>query len=352
MATASSLTQSPLSWYDLAVEDSVVEKQRIARWDNIKFILIFLVVLGHMVDQDADLRLFQGVYAFIYAFHMPLFFFISGLFHKNEYVAQKFCTYVGIGYIYKFVLFSVRSLMGEEVELHLFRETGTPWFLFALGAFVVLTWLFRDVNPWYLMLIFVLIACFMGYDSTVGSKFVLSRIFYFYPYFLLGTVTDRRMLEHLAQQARFRIVGVLVILLWVLACGFFSEDIYTLCVLFKGVAIEEEALVSGIALMRMTCYGLAFVLGFSVICLVPTRKIPFVTVFGQRTLQVYFWHRPILYILVDSGLVIGLWESAGGIALYLFGALVLTYLLSFRVFSFPTQTIQWFGRSAAQERES
>lgn len=52
--------------------------------DNIKFILIFLVVFGHLIERYIDTNsTLMGVYMFIYLFHMPLFIFVSGLLSKN-----------------------------------------------------------------------------------------------------------------------------------------------------------------------------------------------------------------------------------------------------------------------------
>ncbi len=58
--------------------------------DIVKGIGIFLVVLGHqntILTQE------------IYSFHMPLFFFLSGIFHKNynsytEFINRKFKTLI------------------------------------------------------------------------------------------------------------------------------------------------------------------------------------------------------------------------------------------------------------------
>ena len=57
-------------------------KQRIAWIDNLKAFLILLVVLGHCI-QDSGLGDDSLLYRFIYSFHMPLFFAVSG------YVSQR-----------------------------------------------------------------------------------------------------------------------------------------------------------------------------------------------------------------------------------------------------------------------
>ena len=42
--------------------------------DNIKVVLIFLVVFGHLIERYIDTsNTLMGIYMFIYIFHMPLF---------------------------------------------------------------------------------------------------------------------------------------------------------------------------------------------------------------------------------------------------------------------------------------
>ena len=55
------------------------DTKRIDFIDVAKGIAIFLVVYGHTYDG-------RNLHLFIYSFHMPLFFFISGLlFKENKY---------------------------------------------------------------------------------------------------------------------------------------------------------------------------------------------------------------------------------------------------------------------------
>ena len=54
-------------------------KVRIHYLDSLKAILILLVVLGHAVQfNDTEHYANSILFRFIYSFHMPLFFFISG----------------------------------------------------------------------------------------------------------------------------------------------------------------------------------------------------------------------------------------------------------------------------------
>lgn len=55
--------------------------QRIYKFDNIKFLAILLVVLGHFADgYTNDSNMFDSWFVFVYSFHAPLFIFLCGLF--------------------------------------------------------------------------------------------------------------------------------------------------------------------------------------------------------------------------------------------------------------------------------
>lgn len=54
----------------------VEQKERVFFLDFAKVVAAFLVVFGHLYSAESSERVY------IYAFHMPFFFFVSGLFHK------------------------------------------------------------------------------------------------------------------------------------------------------------------------------------------------------------------------------------------------------------------------------
>ena len=49
-------------------------------WDNVRFAAMALVVVGHAITRLDDSDLMEALYVAIYAFHMPLFAFVSGWF--------------------------------------------------------------------------------------------------------------------------------------------------------------------------------------------------------------------------------------------------------------------------------
>ena len=97
-------------------------RQRIQLWDNIKFLLIFCVVLGHLVDDFTGVSdICKIIYLFVYAFHMPSFLFISGLFHKNEKIFPKIFFFISAGFALKITLFVAKRAYGETPDFCFFR---------------------------------------------------------------------------------------------------------------------------------------------------------------------------------------------------------------------------------------
>lgn len=90
-------------------------KQRIALWDNLKFFLVTCVVIGHFADQFTDVSyVYDSIFLFIYSFHIPLFIFISGIFHKSVNTTEKAIFFISIGFAYKMCSAIVERLLGTS----------------------------------------------------------------------------------------------------------------------------------------------------------------------------------------------------------------------------------------------
>ena len=80
--------------------DTAVAK-RSQKWDILKLILIFLVVLGHGVDYfTRSSEFMKGLFLFIYSFHIPVFIFVSGVFSKNTVNQKRFDRIFGYLILY------------------------------------------------------------------------------------------------------------------------------------------------------------------------------------------------------------------------------------------------------------
>ena len=91
-------------------EGAAPQKTRDPFFDNAKFVLITLVVIGHAYTSLRHHSEFvKTAYLLIYSFHMPLFILISGYFTKNYNKAgylQKTIATVLIPYFIFEVIYS------------------------------------------------------------------------------------------------------------------------------------------------------------------------------------------------------------------------------------------------------
>ncbi len=318
-------------------------KERIAIWDNLKGILIFFVVLGHFADlytgQSKDL---QSIYWFIYWFHMPLFIFISGLFSKKAIRNRNFkkvFEYIAIFFWMKIVLFIVESLCkGTLVTFTVFYESWIPWFMFALAAFYLITILLQNLDFKYLFCLSVLLACVAGYDDKISTFLVLSRIFVFYPFFLVGY----HMKQELVLEKLNKIIWKVFAILSIITCAVIAfakiENVYWIRPLLTGQnpysTLGEYTPYGGI--IRFIYYGVAFVLVFAWIAIAPQKK-SFLSTIGSRSLYVYFSHYILIYVLIYL-LKIDVW------IMHMFPGIGYKWIVVASIFVTWICSMKWWGK--------
>ena len=339
------------------------------RFDNAKFLLIFLVVLGHVADNYCDF--YAGVrclFLYIYTFHMPAFLFISGLFSKHLVKQEKLnwkrlipypvlCIF--LNFFRNFSLY----LFDHGKNFHLMKQDGVSWFLWVLFVFYILTWLIKDFPKKNVLLLSVAIALLAGYDSNIGSNFALSRIAVFYPFFYLGYSTKLEHISKILDNKTLKIISPF----WLVAYGaaiFLTIDhgVYWLRKFFTGqnsykVLFGDHYASSLRLFMEAPVYRLAtlvitFVTLFAFLALVPKHKIFALTTAGSRTLAVYFWHLPIATVLMNVGVFHRFAiSSLKNCCIFMFTvALGLTLLFSLPCFTIPLEWITKPGKRKAEKQ--
>lgn len=157
-------------------------------YDNIKFILILFVIVGHLlefckVDGHGEL------YNLIYLFHMPVFLFLTGLFSGKKSsgkVFPEFLTYIVFQTLY--IAFA-NGVLGIPTPYQYTTPHWILWYLLALVFYRVLTPLYdtKRVDKAVMALaVTILLSLLVGHDNSVGYYASLSRFFVFQPYYLLG----------------------------------------------------------------------------------------------------------------------------------------------------------------------
>ena len=298
--------------------------RRIYRYDNVKALLIFLVVLGHMTtDYVSDNHLVRWTTLWIYSFHMPAFIFISGLVHKHYITEEranagvrgetrmrwdKVLGFFLCGYGLKLFLQFTRTLMGQNPIWHWIQEPGIPWYLFVMAEYEMLFYLMRRIDgkakPWMMIGGAFALSAAIGYFPSVGDTFCLSRMINFLPIYMIGYYLDmRKFNSFLEDRRRLRIGGWCVITATLVICRLGPWGMYSLRKWFTGrrsYAFLSDffgsAAISWGWLIRPGVWAVALVITLSVIAVIPDKDLGYVTTIGARTLNVYFWHRPVCYL--------------------------------------------------------
>lgn len=321
-----------------------LEKARLTGYDNVKCLLIVLVVIGHVAEFFVDRsQVMKSIFLFIYFFHMPLFIFVAGLFQKQykegeSFNLNKFLALIMLGYIYKVFKFLYGCWFGKEGVFHFLSEDGIPWFLFALAAFMGIMFICRNIKPLYLMAAAVVLACFSGYDKELGDFLCMSRIIVFLPFYAAGYYLEPDTLMKQLKRTGIKVLSGVVLVLMVYLCFRYTDVLYELRHLITGrnPFNEWDASHGGGILMRMICYVTAGLLGVSVISLMPNRKIPICTSVGQNSLRVYFWHKCIVDGVVYFGLADMLFTMGiPGKILLLFLGMAIAFITAAKPFAFP-----------------
>lgn len=263
------------------------QKTRLPYWDNVKGILILLVVLGHM------LQLLPGgsdsaVYKLIYLFHMPLFVFCSGF--MGSYAPRKILKSLVVPYIVLQLLCCV--LTGQTVQL-----TTPYWMLWYLPALAVwrISIPFLDLcgKKWVCacLLGLVLLGCLAGFDDSIGYFASFSRILVFYPYFAAGYFLKKHggAPSVLTLPAVPKLCAALTALLcfglflW-FAPGIRAEWLY---------GAHSYTAGGYTVFFRALHYAAAAVIGFAVLLFVPKQKTVFST-WGKNSFLLYAAHIAVL----------------------------------------------------------
>lgn len=277
---------------------------RIQKWDNIKFLLIFCVVLGHMTDVYADNSLLSNcIRLFLFTFHMPAFVFISGLFEKKnikERRYNKIFSYLILFVFIKVITFFAEWIAyGERPDFSLLSTGNVAWYAFCLFAFNMITILTEKFSPKYVLIASVLIALFAGYDKEIGEWLCLSRVIVFYPFYYLGFILDPKKVMEVLNKKSLKVLSALIIASVIVIICLFNQYLFGFKFVFAGriafVKIMKDRPCAFV--YRMICYVVSVLVGGSVICLVPDKLCKgFFAKLGAKSVQIYALHSALKHL--------------------------------------------------------
>lgn len=324
-------------------------KKRIALWDNLKFLLIIFVVIGHYTQQfRADNETLQRIYVFIYSFHMPIFIFVTGLFSKkavDEKNIKKALPYLTCFFATTLILFITKALLGWAPVFELFSPSGISWYLMSMFFMFLITMLIKDYKPQYIFVLSLIIGVMCGFVQTENPDFFTwMRTLTFYPFFCLGYISDREKIEKATNKISIKITAVIFFVSIYLLIYFYPKQAnkisrlntarHTFSELGRFAPYGWE--------LRLLTYAISFAAIFLLISLIPRKRIKGFTSLGERTLGIYMFHYVIIYTAVYVLKIQNIFKSTSdiGFAYFIILIAILTaYICSNKGFNYIAQKL-------------
>ena len=293
-------------------EEELRIKQREIYYCNVKLLLIFTVVYGHMIESLTDsIEPLMQIYRVIYSVHMPLFLFLSGLFQKSrmgclQQIKRMFLYYA----VCQTVVVIVGRMIGEQWSFTI--PVWHLWYFFSLGTMAGIGWCwYTAIEHWkwlnntavkaILLILTVLLACEAGEWNIIGRCLSLSRTVCFFPYFLAGMFCPIRMDW---KRRHIRLAGITglaaYLFLYIRMERIIPTELFYQADSYGTLGIEQGPF------LRLVCMLLAAALGLGLLTLIPQRRF-FFSKLGTDTLGIYLLHAPLIKMMEQIGLPVRIW---------------------------------------------
>lgn len=322
------------------ISERAAKPERVAKWDNVRVILILCVVTGHILRPYTETSaLANGLSYFIYLFHMPAFVLVSGMFSKRairEKRYERVFTFLILYLLIKCGGYFIELAIYGSRKLSFSRELGTAWYALAMAYYYLAMMYLRRFSRRYVLIFSVVIGCIAGYAKDLNSFLVLSRAFAFFPFFVIGYYLKPSWLAAFVKKRWVQISAAVIVAALLFLSLRYARALDWTDILMKGrLGYRKLAyLKQWGGLLRLAQYGIALLLTLSVFALTPSVKLPF-SYIGERTMSIYALHYACIEIFYDALGAERLVKQFAGryylVVFVLFGVL-LTWVLSLKPF--------------------
>ncbi len=277
-----------------------LEATRDYQMDNIRSILIYLVVFGHLLETIKGNDVTSDIYKCIYLFHMPAMLFLSGFFARYRPAAliRKI--------LFPYLLFQLMYLSFSCYVTHsratLDLQFTTPywllWYLLALFVYGLILPFFQTGN-WRtasrLLIVCVILSLIAGFDNTIGYYLSLSRILVFLPFYVAGHYCASFSLRAMIDRHKRLIIVWAVIMIIVLETLLIMLEVpaEALYGSYSYDALDSNILIRFLFLLCASLWILFL------LAVIPHQKLPIMTSIGQRTFPIFLLHGFIQRIIIS-----------------------------------------------------
>ena len=306
---------------------------RLAWLDNARGIGIILVVYAHQLRAQAARGLLPASWdgpfqdALIYAFHMPLFFFISGIVSVRAIRGRSFPANLReklITIAYPYFLWSIASwclsvaaasyvrtpLDVENLLSIVYRPILQFWFLYVLFFCQVVAAAFGRVFAVNVVLALAMMIMPVPFEYPTVKEFVMS-----FPFFVIGMIASKPLLsgrtdERRATDGAFglrQVAGALVML----AC---------LVWLVRSTAADVPVMI-----LARAWVGIAFAV---MLARIIGPRVPWLAMLGQASMAIFVLHTIVAALLRTILTKVGVHDPGMMLAVCVIGSLLVPVAIS------------------------
>lgn len=296
-----------------------MERIRDLRLDGLKYVLICLVVLCHLMQGCRyDGSFFQAFYSVVYSFHMPLFVLLSGFFfHANackkvHFSNKKIIEPLIVWHFLILFLYETVALHQFDIKRYFIFEPSPLWYLVSLifwrwmayGMDKALSIRGMELAEGGKKLLFVILSviisnlAFCLINEIDGCFFSLMRTFQFFPFFVIGHCITQRQMALLQKKPIVLGLLALTVISVVLICHYAGSDYNAILYSKYGIKDLQSILGTDFAatfLIRFTCFLISLTL--SLFFLSIFRCPHWVSNNGTSTLFILCTHVVLYYIV-------------------------------------------------------
>lgn len=272
-------------------------------FDNLKALLIILVVFGHIIEYFGLCGIFLKIKGIIYVFHMPFFIFISGYFSKNiEKSENKAIKNILIPFFIFNTIYMImtnNNIINYEkaISINIFKAMYLYWYLLSLFFWKMLTKYVTKLK--FPILLLFLVNLYIGLIDEANRFLSISRTIAFFPFFMLGYYIHEEHIEKIRKVSKKIIIPLLIILLTI--TFILSNNIINV-ELFKNAQSYHISGVRNLKGMAVRCFQFIVAIGIS-ICLINliSANNNLMSKIGQKTITIYILSP---YVQEISGLIV------------------------------------------------
>ena len=262
-------------------------RQRDPLIDNMRFLLIVLVVFGHFLTSMRDDPVIETTYAWIYLFHMPAFVFLAGLVITNYSLTRRAARRIVTGLLAPFAIFTLLyELFGRWVDQPVPSDDPLRdpywllWFLIALALWRICVPLLSSLR--WPVLTTVVTSTILATTVDLAAYWSIDRFVVLLPFFTAGLMLSPAQLQRVRGWG-WRVLGSLI-LLAAIPVAVWATGIPSGFLTFSD-AVDSPSEVPTFLFL----YVVAAAMTLAVITLSPGGRSR-ISIWGTRTIYVYLLH--------------------------------------------------------------